>query len=106
MNKYHSRRRKAAAAWVAGLILAVLFEVPLSADPATAGTADAPNPGLDSPSALSDFEHLLEQRDFGTFKIYMRLPAERRDDVFRAYSQGTSMEQIKAVVLNAFIGSH
>jgi hypothetical protein len=94
--------------------VALGFFVPLSAaDPGGSPDATAKpdarpsaqegNAHAGTASEQTDFEHLLEQRDFGTFRIYKRLPDERRVEVFRAYSQGASMEEIKANVLSVFL---
>ena len=80
-----------------------LPQYPYLADPDAAGGADAAKPQANGPSAQPDFERLLEQRDFGTFMMYKRLPAESRAEVFRSYSQGANLDQIKAAVLNAFL---
>lgn len=94
--------------------IALGFFAPLSAaDPGESSDATAkPDAGpsaqqgtahAGTASDQTDFEHLLEQRDFGTFRIYKRLPDERRAEVFRAYSQGASMDEIKANVLSVFL---
>ena len=97
------RRSPAAVVRFAAIVLAVSAAIPVSADPAPAEAANVANPGANASPARSDFDRLLEQRDFGTFMMYKRLPVESRDEVFLSYSQGATMEQIKAAVLNAFL---
>lgn len=97
------RRPASAVVRFAVIALVVFTAIPLSADPVPAEIASAANPGVNVPAAQADFERLLEERDFGTFKIYQRLSAESRDEVFQSYGQGASIEQVKASVLKAFL---
>jgi hypothetical protein len=93
-------RYPAAVIRFAAIVLAVSAAIPVFADPEAANAA---NPAVNAPAARPDFEHLLEQRDFGTFMMYKRLSTESRDEVFLSYSQGATLDQIKAAVLNAFL---
>lgn len=104
MNIYASLRRyRSAVVRYAAIVLVVSNAIPSPADPVPAGSASTPDPGDSVASAQADFERLLEERDFGTFKIYKRLPAKSRGEVFESYSQGTSIEQVKDAVLKAFL---
>jgi len=90
----------AAVVRFAAIVLAVSAAIPVSAEP---DAPSAANPGVTAPAARPDFERLLEQRDFGTFMMYKRLSTESRDEVFLSYSQGATLDQIKAAVLNTFL---
>jgi hypothetical protein len=97
------RRLPSAAARFAAAVLLVSAAIPVSADPAATAAANAASAGTDTASTRSEFERLLEQGDFGTFKMYMRLPDASRDGVFQSYRGGASLEEVKAAVLNAFL---
>jgi hypothetical protein len=104
MNKCVSfRRYRSAVVRYAAFVLVASTAIPLPADPVPAGTASTPDQGASVPAAQADFERLLEERDFGTFKIYGRLSAKSRAEVFQSYSQGTSIEQVKDAVMKAFL---
>jgi hypothetical protein len=81
-------RSPAAVVRFAAIVLAVSVASPGSADPDPAEETNVANPGANASADRSDFERLLEQRDFGTFMMYKRLPVESRDEVFLSYSQG------------------
>jgi hypothetical protein len=101
--------QRPAGATVAAVVLAASVFLPVQAQgasPSVGSIAQADAPVGGAPSTQGDaqaaFEQQLEQRDFGTFSIYKRLPQQSRDEVFRSYTQGASSDEIKASVKDAF----
>ena len=49
------------------------------------------------------FEALLEQRHVGTFSIYRRLPERSRQEVFRDYRNGASIEALREKIVDRYL---
>jgi len=96
-------RCPSAVARCAAVVLLISSATPVFAESSAAGSTGEARTGASQDAARSEFERQLEQRDFGTYMMYKRLPAASRDEVFRSYGQGASPEQVKAAVLNAFL---
>ena len=48
----------------------------------------------------SEFEAYLEENQKGTYAFYKKLPAQSREEVFKAFVDGASMSEVRKMVID------
>ena len=72
---------------------------PGSAQPAVDGGDNAQDDTL-TDAQRAEFESYLEEHQKGTFAFYRKLPERSREEVFKSFVDGASMDEIRRLVID------
>jgi len=69
------------------------------------GSPTTPGPGgAETPSTpMQAFEKQLEDRFAGTYLFYKRLPPGAREEIYRQYEGGASIEDVRRTIMSRFL---
>ena len=74
-----------------------------SAEPAVAARSGATGATSRPDVSREGFETLLRRQHVGTYSFYQRLPDRSREEVYLDYSNGASMEALRAKIIDRYL---
>jgi hypothetical protein len=71
----------------------------------TEGKSTVASPDFDEDLTMADFEDELKVRFLGSFTFYKKLPQRSREEVYRGYLNGNTIEEIRKMIMSRYLHS-